>query len=122
MQQNTLTLIGSIASEILQSTSDDGAPLAMFTLTTVNRRLDRRNNTWVTGAPVCMTVTCTRRLAHNVVAGLRRGDPVIVTGRLRLHQSGDSRLSRVQIEAVGVGPDLNRVRVSLERQAASSVA
>lgn len=122
MQQNTLTLIGSIASEILQSTTDDGAPLAMFTLTTVNRRLDRRSNTWVSGPPICLTVTCTRRLAHNVVAGLRRGDPVIVTGRLRLYQSGDSRLSRVQIEAVGVGPDLNRVRVSVERQAAGSVA
>jgi single-stranded DNA-binding protein len=53
---------------------------------------------------------------------LHRGDPVIVTGRLRVQQSGDSRLARVEIEAVGVGPDLNRVAAALARTPAPAVA
>jgi single-strand DNA-binding protein len=69
-----------------------------------------------------MTVTCARRLAQNVAVSLHRGDPVIVTGRLRVQQSGDSRLARVEIEAVGVGPDLNRVAAALARTPAPAVA
>jgi hypothetical protein len=38
---------------------------------------------------------------------------VIVTGRLFLREDRDKRLSRVEIEAVSVGVDLNRVVVEV---------
>jgi single-strand DNA-binding protein len=60
-----------------------------------------------------MTVTCKKRLAQHVATSLRRGDPVIVTGRLFLREDRDKRLSRVEIEAVSVGVDLNRVVVEV---------
>lgn len=120
--QNSVTLIGSIASDILQTTSKGGDPMAVFRLVTYVRRRDRSTGAWLNGDPSFVTVTCVRHLARHVVASLRRGDPVIVAGRLRVVQDKDARLARAQIEATCVAPDLNRVRVRIERQAASSVA
>ncbi len=114
--QNTLTLIGTLATDILTS-NDDGTPTARFRIVTQNRRLDRATNTWSNGTPTFMTVTCVKRLAENVAASLRRGDPIIVTGRLRVQENKDKRLTRVEIEATGVGPDLNRAIASPQRQA-----
>ena len=122
MQQNTLTLIGSLATDILSTTADDGTPIARFRIVTVPRRLDRETHTWVNGSPTFMTVTCSKRLATNVAASLRRGDPIIVTGRLRVREDRDKRLSRVEIDACGVGPDLNRVTAAPQRQQSRQVA
>lgn len=120
--QNSVTLTGSISSDILQTTADDGAPCARFRLVTYVRRRDRATGTWYNGDPSFVTVTCVRHLARHVVASLHRGDPVIVAGRLRVVQDKDARLARVQIEATCVAPDLNRVRIRIERQSASSAA
>ncbi len=120
--QNTVTLIGSISSDILATTTQDGAPQAAFRLVTYSSRRDRATGTWINRTPSFLNVRCTRQLARHVHASLHRGDPVIVTGRLRVVQSKDSRLSRVEIDAVCIAPDLNRVQVSLVRQAATSAA
>ncbi len=122
MQQNALTVIGTLATDILTSTAEDGTLVARFRVVIHNRRLDRETRTWVNATPTFMTVTCARRLAQNVSQTLQRGDPVIVTGRLRVRDDRDRRLSRVEIEAQGVGPDLNRVNATLRRQQAPAVA
>lgn len=116
MHQNALTLIGTLATDILTTTADDGTALARFRIVTHSRRLDRQTHTWVNGTPTFMTVTCTKRLAENVASSLRRGDPIIVTGRLRVREDPDRRFNRVEIEAQGVGPDLNRVTAEVTRQ------
>lgn len=119
---NTLTLIGTITSEILRSSDEDGAPVAVFTLVTYTRRVDRATGRWLSGPPTYVPVVCGRRLAHNVVTSLRRGDPVIVTGRLRIRSGPDARLSRAEIEAHAIGPDLNRVAVRPAGAADGAVA
>lgn len=119
--QNTVTLIGTISSDIMQTT-EDGAPAAVFRLVVHTSRRDRATGAWINGTRSFLNVRCTRQLARHVHASLHRGDPVIVSGRLRVVQSKDSRLSRVEVDAVCIAPDLNRVRVSLVRQAATSAA
>jgi single-strand DNA-binding protein len=76
------------------------------------------NTTWI-------DVTCFRSLATHVAASIRKGDPVIVVGRLRTsvwEKDGQTR-ERLGLEAETVGHDLTRgtaifrraQRVSVER-------
>ena len=50
------------------------------------RWFDRSSGSWRDQETVWMTVKAWRGLAHNVKASVRKGEPVIVTGRLRASQ------------------------------------
>jgi single-strand DNA-binding protein len=109
MHQNAFTLIGAMATDVTQTTTRDGVALARFRICVPSPR-GRDGD----GQPSFMAVTCWRRLAENVASSLRRGDPVIVTGRLRSRtvKRNERLVTSVEIEAVSVGPDLSRVRAS----------
>ena len=124
MYQNTLTLIGTMATDVVLSTTDEGVRLARFRLRVTSRHKDRVNNTYVNSEPAFVAVVCWRRLAENVVASLRRGDPVIVTGRLNVRSLDRANRSRtvLEIDAACVGPDLNRVEVTPVRSVQARAA
>ena len=58
-----------------------------------------------------MTVTCWRSLATNVASCLRKGDPVVVKGRMRVRKfddkEGNPRIE-VEVDASTLGHDLTR--------------
>jgi single-strand DNA-binding protein len=63
-------------------------------------------------------VSCWRNLAVNTLASLRKGDSVVVFGKLLFRTYDDAngvRQSRHEIDALAVGPDLNRVPVDVRR-------
>jgi len=75
------------------------------------RRLDRETGVWTDGRTSYVTVICWRKLAANVAVCVRKGDPVVVKGKLSVRPFDDKlgrpRLS-VEIDASAVGHDLNR--------------
>ncbi|HET7386790.1 MAG TPA: single-stranded DNA-binding protein [Nocardioidaceae bacterium] len=74
-------------------------------------RIRRQNGDWVDGETNWFSVTCWRALAENVRDSLRKGDPVIVHGRLRtdVWERADGQLSTTYVvEATYVGHDLAR--------------
>ncbi|MGH3411792.1 MAG: single-stranded DNA-binding protein [Marmoricola sp.] len=71
----------------------------------------RETGDWVDGETNWFSVTCWRALAENVRDSLRKGDPVIVHGRLRtdVWQRADGQSSTTYVvEAMYVGHDLAR--------------
>jgi single-strand DNA-binding protein len=108
MHQNAFTLMGTVASEVVRSTTRDGLVLARFRICIAGPARPPGGAVEAT----YMGVTCWRRLAENVASCLSRGDPVIVTGRLRsrtLRRSGRP-VKTIEVEAAAVGHDLSRVR------------
>jgi single-strand DNA-binding protein len=93
-------------------------PHTTFRLASTPRQFDRSQNTYVDKPTTWFTVECWRHLALNTFESVRRGHPVIVTGRLRTHEwtdeSGEAR-SRVILEAFSVGHDLTRGTASFTR-------
>ena len=75
------------------------------------RRQNRETGEWSDGATTFVNVQCWRHLADNVTTCLRKGEPVLVMGRLRIRHyddtEGKSRVA-VEIDATSVGHDLNR--------------
>lgn len=75
------------------------------------RRQNRETGEWEDGATTFVNVQCWRQLADNVATCLRKGEPVLVMGRLRIRRyddtEGNSRTA-VEVEANSVGHDLSR--------------
>jgi single-strand DNA-binding protein len=70
----------------------------------------RKNGDWVDGNPTWLTVTCWRSLAEHAAESIRKGDPVIVIGKLRTNvwKGEDGVVERLILEATSIGHDLSR--------------
>jgi single-strand DNA-binding protein len=104
-----ITVRGIIGTEVKAGTTKGGTVCADFRLASRERRFDRETQEWVDGQTNWYTVQCYRKLAENIGSSLRKGQPVIVTGKLRLRQwtSDDGRQGTAcEIDAESLGHDL----------------
>jgi single-strand DNA-binding protein len=78
-------------------------------MASTRRWFDRERGTWVDGRTEWFTVKAWRGAARNVAESLRKGDPVLVHGRLSTDEwstaEGEPRTSLV-LDAIAIGPDL----------------
>lgn len=73
----------------------------------------RRDGEWVDGTTTWFSVDAWRGLGRNAAMSLRKGDPVVINGKLRTETwTGPDGLekSKTVIEADTIGHDLNRGR------------
>ncbi|HEY9289696.1 MAG TPA: single-stranded DNA-binding protein [Microlunatus sp.] len=105
----TLTMNGNVGSAVdFGRTPQTGAARATFRLACTPRIF--RQGAWTDDYTTWITVTCWRQLAEHVASSLNKGDPVIVTGRLRTQVWDDDggHHQRMVLEATQVGHDLSR--------------
>lgn len=110
MYDSTITVRGWLGSDVDLRRAGD-VPVASFRLACTPRRFNRRTETWSDSGTQWYTVTCWRALGENVAASLRRGDPVVVQGRLELRtyvNSNNVEVEALEIDAAAVGHDLAR--------------
>jgi len=108
-QSLDLTLVGWIGSDVRQyHEADGGTPFASFRLGSTRRWFDRRAGDWRDGRTEWFTVKVWRQAALNVARSLRKGDPVVVHGRLSTEEwSGpEGPRTTLVLEAKALGPDL----------------
>jgi single-strand DNA-binding protein len=105
-----VTVLGNVATEVTYGETANGVPMANFRIGCTERRYDRERACWVDGETQWLRVTAWRALAVNLIGSLAKGDPVLVTGRLRVREwtEGEVRRSRAEIDARSVGHDLTR--------------
>ena len=118
MFDTQVTVVGNLVAEPRLTYTKDGQPIASFRLASTPRRFDRATGEWKDGDTLFTGVTCWRALAENVFQSLKKGNSVIVIGRLSVRpyetKDGDKRQS-VDIDAMAVGPDLGRVTTIIKR-------
>jgi single-strand DNA-binding protein len=103
-----ITVRGFVASEIRSSTTPGGTGTASFRLGSTERRFDRANDVWIDGNTNWFTVQAFRHLAGNIGCSVKKGQRVIVVGKLKLRQwERDGKIYHVaEIIAESVGHDL----------------
>lgn len=113
----TLTLIGWVGTEPKHYTGASVTPFTSFRMATTRRWFDRAQNTWVDGRTEWFTVKSWRQTALNVASSLRKGDPVVVHGRLATEQwdGPEGQRTTLVLEALAIGPDLTYGRASFAR-------
>ena len=91
-------------------------PVATFRVASTPRRYQRRTDSWEDGDTQWYAVNAWRALAENCDRSLRRGDPVVVHGKLSAHvwtNKAGLEVTTFEVEAAFVGHDLNRGTSSL---------
>jgi single-strand DNA-binding protein len=83
----------------------------------------RSKGEWSDGNTTWLEVSCFRALAEHVAASVRRGDPLVVVGRLRtsVWEKDGQTHERLVLEAETVGHDLNRGVTMFRRQPRAAV-
>lgn len=105
---DSITVRGFVATEIKSSTTPGGVATASFRLGSTERRFDRSANAWVDGNTNWFTVQGYRQLAGNMGCSIRKGQRVIIVGRLKMRSwEKEGRIHHVaEIDAESVGHDL----------------
>src|SRR3954469_22241016 len=125
VDSNSLWVRGNLAGAPTQKTVANGSRKTRLRIASSTRRFDRALNEWVDGDTLYITVTCWRQLADNVFRSLRKGDSVLVQGRLRYFEYDDAdskRTSRYEVDAHHVAADLTRYPVTFARPPRELVA
>lgn len=112
----TVTLAGFMGTTPKLFTSPTGNDFTSFRIASTTRYLDRSRGEWVDGRTIWFTVKAWRAMAQNVAASLRKGDAVVVTGRLAVDEwtSPEGPRTNLVIEASALGPDLTRGRAQFQ--------
>jgi single-strand DNA-binding protein len=120
-------LAGYVATEPTCRTTAQGRPEAQMRVAYTPRRIDRETGEWTDGQTSFVSVKCWGRLANNVAVCIRKGEPVVVMGRIQVRpyeaKDGAPRLA-VDVYASSIGYDLARgvARFSRTRPSAGETA
>ncbi|MCA1710724.1 MAG: single-stranded DNA-binding protein [Actinobacteria bacterium] len=120
MHEPQITVTGNVAWPPRLRTLAGGAVVADFRVASTPRKLDKSTGSWSDLETMWFGVTCWRGLAENAAASLKKGDRVVVTGRLvakSWHNEAGEERSGLEIDATAVGFDLSRGPVTQERPA-----
>jgi len=110
MHETYVTLSGWLGGNV-DLRDAGGVPVASFRVASTPRRYQRRTETWEDGDTQWYSVNAWRTLGEHCAASLRRGDPVVVHGKLTAHTwttKAGVEVTTFDVEAAFVGHDLNR--------------
>ncbi len=121
MDTATVIMAGNVGMEPV---SIGSAPTrgTKFRMVSNHRRRDQDTGAWVDAAEYWVEVICWGRLATGVQDSVRRGDPVLVTGRLETTSwlKDGQKHTRDQLVASVVGHDLSKGTSSFRRSSRQS--
>jgi single-strand DNA-binding protein len=106
-----VSLIGFVATQPKKGRTKTGSPTLSMRVGWTPRTVDRDTGAWSDLPSSFVTVTCYRKVAEHASVCLRRGEPIVVRGTLRvreyLDQNGQRR-SSVDVQADSIGHDMSR--------------
>lgn len=108
--ETMVTLQGNVGGDVQLRQAGESL-VANFRVACTPRRYLRKSEEWVDGETQWFTVNAWRALGEHCDRSLRRGDPVVVHGRLsqRTYINKSSvEVSSFEVEAVFVGHDLSK--------------
>lgn len=124
--ETVLTVIGNLVDDPTLRFTPSGAAVSNFRVASTPRSYDSATGQWADGEPTFLSCSAWRQMGENIVESLRKGDRVILQGRLRQREyettSGEKR-TVYEVEVDEIGPSVKfRVVAHGERQAQRSQA
>jgi single-strand DNA-binding protein len=122
LNEAQVSVVGYVASEpSYMKVGRDGIPKLTMRVAWTTRHRDTVSGQWIDGNTSFVSVICWRRLADNLSTSLRKGDPIVLRGRLDVRSfvgRDGQRHTSVDVEANTLGHDLNRGVARFQRIAA----
>lgn len=110
MNETIMTIVGNVVDDPRRRETKNGFAVTNFRVASTSRRYDREQERFVDNGTLYVTVTCWRAMAENVDKSIRKGQPVVVTGRYyqREYTVDEQVRTAYELEATAVGHDLGR--------------
>lgn len=110
MNDTQMTIVGNVVDDPRRRETKNGFAVTNFRVASTSRRYDREHEKFVDNGTLYVTVTCWRAMAENVHRSIRKGQPVVVTGRyyMREYTVEEQVRTAYELEATAVGHDLAR--------------
>jgi single-strand DNA-binding protein len=105
---DSITLTGLVATAPRHIVTSEGLPITSFRLASTQRRFDKSQERWIDGDTNWYTITTFRQVAINSSGSIRKGERVVLTGRVRIREwtDGERTGTNIDIEADALGHDL----------------
>jgi single-strand DNA-binding protein len=124
MNEIDIAMVGNLVAEPRITLVNDSFKTT-FRIANTPRRIDAKTGEWRDGQTTYLNVVCWRKLAENAADSLRKGQAVIVIGRLTQRDSetkeGEKRTT-YEIDASHCGHDLARAASFVRKLAPSATA
>ena len=104
----TTIIIGNLTADPELRFINSGAAVVNFTVASTPRVFDKATQEWKDGEALFMRCSMWRDAAENVAESLKRGNRVIVVGKLKqrsYEKDGDKRTT-IELEVEEIGPSL----------------
>lgn len=113
MSLPTIAFEGTLTADPDLRFTKAGLPVCTMRVAVNDRKQDEKGN-WVNGDAVFFTVTSWRKMAENAAESLRKGDLVVVNGRMKVttweDKDGKERTTQ-EVDALSLGLSLRFVSV-----------
>ncbi|MGN7977411.1 single-stranded DNA-binding protein [Microbacterium sp. 22195] len=116
--ETVITVVGNLTADPELRYTQNGLPVANFTIASTPRTFDARANEWKDGEALFLRASVWREFAEHVAGSLTKGMRVIVQGRLRQRsyqdRDGNSRTA-IELEVDEIGPSLRYATAQVTR-------
>jgi single-strand DNA-binding protein len=125
--ETPISVVGNLTADPELRFTPSGQAVSNFTVASTPRKFNSQTNEWEDGETLFLRCSIWRQPAEHVAESLRKGDRVIVVGRLKQRSwetpEGEKR-TVFECDAEEVGPSLKfrEIRHSSERKSARSDA
>jgi len=105
---NHVAVVGTVATDPKMIARNTESRFCSFRLASNDRRYDRGKSEWIDGPTNWFTINAFRALGDHALDSFRKGDRVVLTGRLRVRswERDDKSGTSVDIEVDAIGHDL----------------
>ena len=118
--ETIITVVGNLTADPELRYTQNGLPVANFTIASTPRNFDRQANEWKDGEALFLRASVWREFAEHVAGSLTKGSRVIATGRLKQRsyetKEGEKRTS-IELEIDEIGPSLRYATAQVTRAA-----
>ena len=120
--ETVITVVGNLTADPELRYTQNGLPVANFTIASTPRTFDRQANEWKDGDALFLRASVWREFAEHVAGSLTKGMRVIATGRLRQRsyqdREGQNRTA-IELEVDEIGPSLRYATAQVTRAAST---
>ena len=108
MNETYVTVSGNVVGDPVARLTKADVPFVTFRVASNVRRVNFKTGEYIDAGTNFVNVTAFRSLGVNLANSLKKGEPVIVYGRMRINQwdNGERSGTTVEIDAYNVGHDL----------------
>jgi single-strand DNA-binding protein len=121
--ETIITVVGNLTADPELRYTQNGLPVANFTIASTPRNFDRQANEWKDGEALFLRASVWREFAEHVAGSLTKGSRVIATGRLKQRsyetREGEKRTA-IELEVDEIGPSLRYATAQVTRAAGGS--